>query len=176
MPNYDVHMLSGIVSYPIAVAIAGYLSTVGVPFKLTTMALLIGYALYVLGADLPDMDHPNALIHRGTKPIVSVLAGGAAYINIIGRVNVGTEWLNITTAWGISVVVAVIAWYSFTWMMPRHRGIVHSLLFALIYGALSYLLVEYGLGMNTDEGFFVGFTAFSGYTLHLLLDRSLKLI
>jgi len=176
MPNYDVHVLSGIVSYPIAVAIAGYLSTIGVPFKLTTMALLIGYALYVLGADLPDMDHPNALIHRGTKPIVSVLAGGATYINVIDMLHFNQEWLNVTAAWGISAVVALIAWYAFTWLMPHHRGVVHSLLFALIYGVLAFLLVEYGLAMSTEEGLFVGFAAFSGYTLHLILDRSVKLI
>ena len=176
MPNYDAHVLSGIVSYPLAVAVAGLLSAYGVPFKLTTMALVIGYGLYVLGADLPDMDHPNALIHRGTKPIVSVLAGGAVYINVAGSINVGAEWLNITAAWGIAVVAALVAWYAFTWLMPSHRGIVHSLLFAFIYGALSFLLVEYGLGMSTGEGLYVGFAAFSGYTLHLLLDRELSLV
>lgn len=174
MPNYDAHVLSGIVSYPLAVAVAGFLASHGVPFELTTMALVIGYGLYVLGADLPDMDHPNALIHRGTKPIVSVLAGGATYINIAGRVNVGSEWLNTAAEWGIAVAVAVIAWFAFTWMMPKHRGIVHSLLFAFIYGALAFLLVEYGLDMNTGEGLYVGFAAFSGYTLHLLLDREIS--
>ncbi|ASJ06155.1 metal-dependent hydrolase [Thermococcus pacificus] len=176
MPNYDAHVLSGIVSYPIAVAVAGYLSTIGAPFKLTTIALVIGYALYVLGADLPDMDHPDALIHRGTKPIVSVLTGGAAYINVIDRIHLNPEWLTITAAWGIAIAAALVAWYAFTWLMPKHRGIVHSLLFAFIYGALAFLLVDYGLGMSTGEGLYVGFAAFSGYTLHLLLDREISLI
>ena len=176
MPNYDVHVLSGIVSYPLIVAAAGFLASHGVPFKLTTMALVIGYGLYVLGADLPDMDHPNALIHRGTKPIVSVLAGGATYINVAGWVNVGTGWLNTAVAWGIAIVVAVIAWYAFTWLMPKHRGIVHSLFFALIYGVLAFLLVEYGLNMSTGEGLYVGFAAFSGYTLHLILDGEFSLV
>ncbi|WP_048151323.1 metal-dependent hydrolase [Palaeococcus ferrophilus] len=175
MPNYDTHVLSGIVSYPLAVALAGFLSTQGVPFKLTTVALVLGYALYVLGADLPDMDHPNALIHRGTKPIVSVLAGGATYINVKGTINVGAPWLNTTAEWAIAVVVALIVWYAFTWLMPSHRGIVHSLLFALLYGALSFLLVEYGLGMSTGEGLYVGFAAFTGYTLHLVLDGEISL-
>ncbi|ASJ08119.1 hydrolase [Thermococcus siculi] len=176
MPNYDAHVLSGVVSYPLAVALAGFLSSKGLPLELTTMAMIIGYALYVLGADLPDMDHPNALIHRGTKPIVSVLAGGATYINVAGRMNLGAEWLNTAAEWGIAVVVALIAWYAFTWLMPSHRGIVHSLLFAFIYGVLAFLLVEYGLDMSTGEGLYVGLVAFLGYTLHLVLDRSIKLV
>jgi len=60
--------------------------------------------------------------------------------------------------------------------MPRHRGIVHSLLFAGIYGGMAFLLVEYGLKMTAGEGLFVGLSAFLGYTLHLLLDRSVKLV
>ena len=176
MPNYDAHVLSGIVSYPLAVAVAGLLSARGVPFELSTMALLIGYGLYVLGADLPDMDHPNALIHRGTKPIVSVLAGGATYINVAGSINVGEPWLNTTLSWGIAVAVAVVAWFAFTWLMPKHRGIVHSLLFAIIYGALAFFLVDFGLDMSTGEGLYVGFAAFSGYTLHLILDGEFSLV
>jgi inner membrane protein len=176
MPNYDTHVLSGVVSYPLAVALAGFLSTYGAPFKLTTMALVLGYALYVLGADLPDMDHPNALIHRGTKPIVSVLTGGATYINVKGTINVGTPWINTSIEWTIAAAAALIAWYAFTWLMPSHRGIVHSLLFATVYGALAFLLVEYGLGMSTGEGLYVGFAAFAGYTLHLILDREISLV
>ncbi|ASJ13448.1 metal-dependent hydrolase [Thermococcus thioreducens] len=176
MPNYDAHVLSGVVTYPLVVAIAGFLSSKGVPFELSTMALVIGYTLYVLGADLPDMDHPNALIHRGTKPIVSVLVGGATYINLAGSINVGEQWLNTAVAWGIAVAAALVAWYAFTWMMPKHRGIVHSLLFAAVYGALAFLLVEYGLDMASGEGLYVGFAAFSGYVLHLLLDREVSLL
>ncbi|NJE05098.1 metal-dependent hydrolase [Thermococcus sp. M36] len=176
MPNYDAHVLSGVASYPLVVAMAGFLSTRGIPFELSTMALVIGYGLYVLGADLPDMDHPNALIHRGAKPIVSVLVGGAAYINLASSINVGEQWLNTAVAWGIAVAAALVAWYAFTWMMPGHRGVVHSLLFAAVYGALAFLLVEYGLGMGTGEGLYVGFAAFSGYTLHLILDRDISLL
>ena len=176
MPNYDTHVLSGIVSYPIAVAVAGYLSTIGVPFRLTAMALVLGYALYVLGSDLPDMDHPDALIHRGTKPIVSVAVGSAVFLWINGLISLGPKWLDPALSWTAGVIAGVIAWYLFTAIMPRHRGIVHSLLFALIYGALAFLLAEYGLAMSTGEGLYVGFAAFSGYTLHLLLDREFSLV
>ena len=176
MPNYDVHVLSGIVSYPIAVAIAGFLSTLGIPFSLTPMALVLGYALYVLGADLPDMDHPNALIHRGTKPIVAVAVGSAVFLRLEGSIKVGEPWVNLSLSWLGAAFSGAIAWYGFTAIMPSHRGVVHSLLFAAIYGLLSYLLIEFGLGMSTGEALFAGFAAFAGYTLHLILDREVSLI
>ncbi len=182
MPNYDAHVLSGIVSYPLAVFLAFALRDhLGVPFVLSTTAMLVGYALYVLGADLPDMDHPNALIHRGgTKPIVAVATGSAVFVRALGSVNLGSESLNVTAAWGgMAVLAAVIAWYGFTAIMPKHTGgIVHSLLFAAMYGGvLSYALVKYGLGMATGGGaLFVGFAAFCGYTLHLILDGAVSLV
>jgi membrane-bound metal-dependent hydrolase YbcI (DUF457 family) len=177
MPNYDVHLLSGIVTYPLAVFIAFMLRDyAGIPFVLSTAAMVIGYALYVLGSDLPDMDHPNALIHRGTKPIVAVAVGSAVFVQSVDSVHLGEPWLNVTAAWGIGALAAFVAWFTFTWMMPKHRGIVHSLLFAVVYGLLGYALVEFGLGMSTGEALFAGFAAFAGYTLHLLLDRELSLL
>ncbi|WP_258083531.1 metal-dependent hydrolase [Thermococcus thermotolerans] len=177
MPNYDAHLLSGIVSYPLTVFIAFVLRDyAGIPFTISTFAMVIGYALYVLGADLPDMDHPNALIHRGTKPIVAVAVGSAVFMQSLGSINLGGEPLNVAAAWGVGTLAGVIAWYGFTVIMPKHRGIVHSLLFAAIYGALAFIMVEYGLSMARGEGLYVGFAAFSGYTLHLLLDREVSLV
>ncbi len=177
MPNYEVHVLSGIITYPIAVLVGFLLKAyLKIPMEITSIAMVLGYAFYVLGSDLPDMDHPDALIHRGTKPIVSVAVGSAAFLWGRGLVNLNPEWLNPVVAWGIGAVAGLIAWYLFTVIMPKHRGIIHSLLFAAIYGGLAFLLVEYGLGFSAGEGLFVGLSAFLGYTLHLLLDRSVKII
>lgn len=177
MPNYDTHVLSGIVTYPLAVALAGILKEyAGIPFEFTSIALILGYALYVLGADLPDMDHPNALLHRGTKPIVAVATGSAVYLQALHWFSFTEEWLNQTAAWVVGVVGAVIGWFGFTWIMPRHRGVVHSLLFAALYGFLAYLLGAFGLGMKVGESLYLGLVSFLGYTLHLTLDGSLKLV
>ncbi|NJE01945.1 metal-dependent hydrolase [Thermococcus sp. JdF3] len=177
MPNYDTHVLSGIISYPIAVLMGELLRVYAkLPIELTTIALVLGYAFYVLGSDLPDMDHPDALIHRGTKPIVSVAVGSAVFIWMEGWMNLNPSWLNPVAAWVAGALGGLVSWYLFTWLMPKHRGIVHSLLFAGIYGLLAFLLVEYGLKMSTGEGLFVGMSAFLGYTLHLLLDGELSLL
>ncbi len=177
MPNYDVHVLSGIVSYPITVAIAGILSSAGVPFKLTITGLILGYVFYVLGSDLPDMDHPNALIHRGTKPLVAVSIGSAVFIRVYQYINISQQnWVNLTVGWIIAVAAALTSWYAFTAVMPKHRGIVHSLLFALIYGGVIFALVNFGINISYEESLFIGFAAFSGYILHLILDRDVTII
>ncbi|HDZ36358.1 MAG TPA: metal-dependent hydrolase [Thermococcus sp.] len=177
MPNYDAHVLSGIVTYPVAVLIGTLLKVyLNLPIELTTTALVLGYAFYVLGSDLPDIDHPNALIHRGSKPIVSVAAGSAVFLWVKDFVNLTPSWLNQVASWLTGALGGLAAWYLFTALMPNHRGIVHSLLFAAVYGMLAFLLVNYGLGMGEGAGLYTGFSAFLGYTLHLLLDRSLKLV
>ncbi|AJC71574.1 MAG: metal-dependent hydrolase [Thermococcus sp.] len=177
MPNYDTHVLSGVATYPIAVLLGELMKTyLNLPLKLTPIALVLGYAFYVLGSDLPDMDHPNALIHRGSKPIVSVAAGSAIFLWASDKVSLSPEWLSPVVAWVVGAVAGLAGWYLFTVLMPKHRGVVHSLLFATVYGLLAFILVGYGLTLSPDEGLYVGLAAFLGYTLHLLLDGSLKLI
>lgn len=177
MPNYDVHVLSGVITYPLAVLVGQVLRVyLNVPLKLTPIALVLGYAFYVLGSDLPDMDHPDALIHRGTKPIVSVAVGSAVFLWANKAISLNPEWLNPVGAWLVGALAGVLAWYLFTALMPRHRGIVHSLLFAAVYGFLAFVLVGYGLKLSIGEGLYVGLAAFLGYTLHLLLDGSIKLV
>ncbi|ACS32683.1 metal-dependent hydrolase [Thermococcus gammatolerans] len=177
MPNYDVHVLSGIATYPVAVLIGELLKVYAkLPIELTPTALILGYALYVLGSDLPDMDHPDALIHRGSKPIISVAVGSAVFLWAGDKVNLSPEWLNPVVAWVLGALGGIIAWYLFTALMPRHRGIVHSLLFAAVYGFLAFALAGYGLKLSLGEGVYVGLAAFLGYTLHLTLDGSIKLV
>jgi len=63
--NYDEHVLAGILTYPIAILILSSLNFyLGLPLDVTFLAMALGYAFYVLGSDLPDMDHPEALIRN----------------------------------------------------------------------------------------------------------------
>ena len=175
--NYEEHVLAGILSYPLLILIAGLLKYVlHAPFEMSTAAMMLGYALYVFGSDLPDIDHPDALIHRGAKAVVAVLVGSAVYTQAMNSVDFGEPWKTLTVAWTIGTAGALAAWYGFSWLMPRHRGVIHSLAFASVYGLLALLFAGYGVNMNWEEALFVGFAAFSGYTLHLILDRSLKLV
>ncbi len=125
MPNYDAHVLSGIVTYPAAVLVGFLLKLyLKVPLELTSTAMMLGYAFYVLGSDLPDLDHPpDALIHRGgAKPIVSVAVGSAAFLWANGWVNLSRSGSRWSLPGQSELLGALVGWYAFTWLMPHHRG------------------------------------------------------
>ncbi|ALV63009.1 hypothetical protein ADU37_CDS13100 [Thermococcus sp. 2319x1] len=175
--NYEGHVLSGILTYPLAVLLASFLKYyANLPFELTTISMIVGYGVYVLGSDLPDLDHPEALIHRGVKPIVAVIVGGAVFVKGRNLVSVGNEVGDPALGWLIACLLAFGSWYAFSALMPKHRGIVHSLAFALLYGAVIFASFEYGLGFKFGEALFIAFAAFLGYSLHLIIDREIKLI
>ena len=170
--NYDEHVLAGILTYPIAILILSSLNFyLGLPLDVTLLAMALGYAFYVLGSDLPDMDHPEALIHRTTKPFVSVAVGISAFQNL-GHHLLLTSYpvVNLALAWFVAALVAVVAWNLFKVLMPNHRGVVHSSVFAAVYALLAFTIVKFGFNMAPGEALFVAFASFLGYNLHLLLD------
>lgn len=175
--NYEGHVLSGILTYPLAVILASFLKYyANIPFELTALSMILGYGVYVLGSDLPDLDHPEALIHRGVKPVVAVMVGSAVFVKGGNLLSIGNNVVDPVFGWLIAGLFAFGSWYAFSALMPKHRGVVHSLTFALLYGVLVFATFEYGLGFKFGEALFIGFAAFLGYTLHLIVDREVKII
>jgi len=176
--NYNEHVLAGILSYPLAVLVISLLGTyVDISIKTSFMATSLGYGFYVLGSDLPDLDHPNALIHRIAKPLVSVAVGISAFRNVFPYASqTSYEWMNLSLAWGVATLIAFASWHIFTKAMPKHRGIVHSVAFAAFYALLAFSVVRYGFDLRFGEAVFVGLASFLGYDLHLILDKNMKLI
>ncbi|USS40285.1 metal-dependent hydrolase [Thermococcus aggregans] len=175
--NYEEHVLSGILTYPLVILLASFLKHyANLPFELTTLSMIVGYGVYVLGSDLPDLDHPDSLIHMGVKPLVALMVGGAVFVKGGNLVSVGNSIVDLTLGWAIAALFAFASWYVFSALMPRHRGIVHSLAFASIYGIVIFASFERGLGFKFGEALFIGFAAFLGYTLHLIVDREVKVI
>lgn len=174
--NYDEHVLAGILTYPIAILILSALNFyLGLPIEMTFLAMSLGYAFYVLGSDLPDIDHPNALIHRTTKPFVSVAVGISAFRNLGFHFNLTPNpVVNLALAWFVAALVAVVAWNLFRALMPNHRGVVHSSIFAAVYALLAFAIVLFGFNMAPGEALFVAFASFLGYNLHLLLDGNFR--
>ncbi len=171
--NYDEHVLAGILTYPIAVLILSTLDIhLGLPIDTTFMSMALGYAFYVLGSDLPDMDHPEALIHRTTKPLVSVAVGISAFKNLgLDLHLVSDPVVNLALAWFIGALAAVVAWNLFRLLMPEHRGVVHSSVFAAVYALVTFAIVRFGFVAPPGEALFIALASFLGYNLHLLLDR-----
>ncbi|HHH99998.1 MAG TPA: metal-dependent hydrolase [Thermococcus litoralis] len=175
--NYEGHVLGGILTYPLVIFLASFLKHyANLPFELTPLSMILGYGVYVLGSDLPDLDHPDSLIHRGVKPLVALMVGSAVFVKGGNFVSIGNVIVDLTLGWVIAGLSAFVSWYAFSALMPKHRGIVHSITFAFIYGAVVFASFEYGLGFKFGESLFIGFAAFLGYTLHLIVDREVKII
>ncbi|MHC1631740.1 MAG: metal-dependent hydrolase [Methanotrichaceae archaeon] len=176
--NYDKHVLGGILTYPLAVLIISLLKFhTNLPIEMSFMAMALGYVFYVLGSDLPDIDHQSSLIHHGIKPIVSVAVGISAFVYLSSYTSLTYyEWANVTITWIFAVVIAFASWHIFTKVIPKHRGIVHTSASAFVYAVLAFAAVKYGFGMAFEEALFIGLSSFLGYNLHLVLDKNIKLI
>lgn len=174
--NYDEHVLAGILTYPIAILVLSSLKFyLALPVDVTFLAMALGYAFYVLGSDLPDMDHPEALIHRTTKPFVSVAVGISAFRNLGFHFNLTPNpVVNLALAWFVAALAAVVAWNLFRFLMPNHRGVVHTSVFAAVYALLAFAIVRFGFNMVPGEALFVAFASFLGYNLHLILDGDFR--
>ena len=171
--NYDEHVLAGILTYPIAIFFLAALDLyLGFPVDLTFMAMAVGYVFYVIGSDLPDMDHPEALIHRIAKPFVAVAVGISAFKNL-GVAVLFTPYpiINLAIAWFVAALAAVAGWNLFRFLMPDHRGVVHSPIFAAVYAIIAFTIVRFGFVAAPGEALFIALASFLGYNLHLLLDR-----
>jgi len=171
--NYDEHVLAGILTYPIAIFLLAALDIhLGLPIDLTFMAMALGYVFYVIGSDLPDMDHPEALIHRVIKPFVAVAVGISVFKNL-GPTLYLTPYAaaNLALAWFGAALAAVAGWNLFRFLMPDHRGVVHSIVFAAVYALFAFAVVRFGFDVAVGEALFIALASFLGYCLHLLLDR-----
>jgi len=175
--NYDEHVLAGILTYPIAIFLLAALDLyLGFPIDLTFMAMAVGYVFYVIGSDLPDMDHPEALIHRMAKPFVAVAVGISAFKNL-GVAVLLTPYpiINLAIAWFVAALAAVAGWNLFRFLMPDHRGVVHSTVFAAVYALFAFAIVRFGFEAAAGEALFIALVSFLGYSLHLLMDRGYDL-
>ncbi|HPE67766.1 MAG TPA: metal-dependent hydrolase [Thermotogota bacterium] len=181
MPSARAHVASGLLLYPLA--LGGFLAA----WSLTKHAPLdfewwgIGYVVFVLSSDAPDVDLEHAIFHRVSRVIVWL---GGTWFFFLALVPVWSSWaagLGVFSHPFFLFCLGVLAgWFGsflFSKLMPGHRGPLHT-----IWAALVYCLVIMGVQWVVFEKraaeplalqhvFFLGTCAFLGYALHLALDR-----
>jgi hypothetical protein len=102
------------------------------------------FIFLIIGASFPDIDLSNSFIRKVLNLIAVLIA----------------VYLLITTFNWINSLLFLGVWFLLTWIIPRHRGIVHSYLSAVILSALVWIL----FGVEAGLMFFVG------YVSHLVAD------
>jgi inner membrane protein len=124
---------------------------------ISDILLLLQLAAFAgLSALVPDLDHAMS---KGKQilDIAVIIGAGILFISNMG---------NLQHAILLSLAVAGAYFVLFTFLKPRHRGITHSVIFSIIYGAMIYFI----MGVN------LAIAGFLGYFSHLLADREIKLI
>ncbi|MFH2106454.1 MAG: metal-dependent hydrolase [Candidatus Micrarchaeota archaeon] len=109
-----------------------------------------------LSALVPDLDHDMS---KGRQMLNYAVFGYAIAFSYSASGSLGQKSI---------VFFAIIGAYFLiiTFLKPRHRGIVHSILVCVLYSLLVYVLI----GLN------FAIAGFVGYFSHLLADKEMKLI
>ena len=78
MPNFKVHIAAGIYTYPLYILIFYLVASLwSFSQEIDPAVIILGFFLYVLGSDLPDIDAGESLARRIAEiPIVIVVASG----------------------------------------------------------------------------------------------------
>lgn len=126
----------------------------------------------MMGAVLPDMDSPSSKPRRAMRWVF--LACGFLlvllfYPQISGLCNDFASKSSCEYLPFLSVGVLFAAIFVLDSVIPRHRGFLHSLSAALLYGFAACLVMLY-LGIGGITSLRIGGWAFAGYISHLLVD------
>ncbi len=119
-----------------------------------------------MSALVPDLDHKESM----GKSILDVgFVVAAAFFSYSSRCSSdfcmpGIETLGIMVMSFLAMLGAYFLFFRF--LKPRHRGITHTILFAVVYGMLFFLL----FGKN------FAIAGFLGYSSHLIADQEIKLV
>ena len=110
-------------------------------------------AAAVLGAWLPDVDHQKTRIFHFALAVVFALVFAFAYLSIDA-----THSVKVFSATAIGLASALALFL----LKPRHRGITHHPVAALIFGALVFL---------ASQNAFAALNGCIAYGAHLAADR-----
>lgn len=161
MANFRVHLLGAAIPSALAagLAFAGGLVTPAVAGAC--------FGLGVLGGLLPDIDADNSV---PTRIIFGALAGAAAATVVLA--------LRHDTAPGLVALAAIAAFFAvrvglrgFTAWLCVHRGLVHSLPFAALVGALVVHAAACMFHLSATPAWSTGVFLTGGFLIHLALDE-----
>ncbi len=176
MPGIRGHLLTAMLIYPLFYLMYFYASkALGFMFKPVLEVLLISYLAYIIGSDLPDVDSETAPIRWFLHSLFP-----AAFLITIYKTRL---WKVFTGRFGdlailAAIFTACVGGFLLGYMLKllRHRGFLHTITFGVIYGGAVWLWSVYGILLPLRDSTFVGFSAFFGVLIHLILDyRSLRI-
>ena len=161
MANFETHLAVASMS-------SGVFSITTLAANLATPTQATGYFLLgVIGGLLPDIDSNNS---TPVKIFFKLLALGLAFASLF-KLAYRYSVVELFTIWlGIYLVVRFIVFEAFT-RLTVHRGILHSLLAAIFFGALTASIAYHTVHLPADVAWLSGLALLLGYVVHLVLDE-----
>jgi len=152
--NWPEHLLIGLL---LGGAIAAFMGLS--PFMIILAAAISGFSALV-----PDIDHDSSKVRQITDVSIPVFA---LFVSISG----GCSGFSCTFEDWQGIIVSALAMVGaymilITYFKPKHRGITHTIVVALLYGALIFLMSNFNFAIF----------ALAGYMSHLVADMHVKVI
>lgn len=161
MANFETHLA-------VAAMSSGVFSISTLAANLATPSQTTGYFLLgVIGGLLPDIDSNNS---TPVKIFFNLLALGFAFATLFGLAG-NYSVAELLLVWlGVYLCIRFVVFEAFT-RLTVHRGILHSLLAAIFFGALT-TSAAYHLGhLPIVVAWLSGLALLLGYIVHLVLDE-----
>lgn len=145
-------------------------------FAATVVAKSLGTgpadALLMLGAGvaagvLPDIDLERS---HASRALFTALAALAALAWLFANV----ERHSVVELWAAALAIALLVRWPLMGLFHRvavHRGALHSLAAALMWGTLATAGASHGLGREPEIAWMIGAFATFGYLVHLAMDE-----
>ena len=150
--NWFAHIIGGLLFVTLLLAVTGQFY---IKFE-QVLFLGLAYSLAVVSSLLPDIDNRNSIMFRVVNILLFIILYGSSFMTF------GLGWGNWTLAIVVPLMVFIL-WFVFLsrLLIPRHRGIVHSILTMLIWSSV--------VGVGTGN-FILVVVALTGFWSHLVLD------
>ncbi|MFO1428561.1 MAG: metal-dependent hydrolase [Candidatus Competibacteraceae bacterium] len=133
-----------------------------------TRSAVVGYfALGFIGGLLPDIDSSHSIPVRITFHILAVVAGFLMLFAVGQRYSL----VELVLLWMACYILIRHGLFTLFTRFTVHRGLIHSVPAAALFGLAAVLLAHRGFGASTLQAWLCGSFLFAGCLVHLLLDE-----
>ncbi|MBW1784726.1 MAG: metal-dependent hydrolase [Deltaproteobacteria bacterium] len=160
MAGFKIHLTAGMAS-------GAALSLIG--YSVKGVGLLQAGAIFVVGSAaglLPDLDSDTGKPLSFLFHLVSILVPSLLFMEIIREFDNSAEF--VVCYFTLSYLLLNYGVCAVIKRLTVHRGILHSVPFALVCGGIGYLLFE---SSGSDIALLAGIAVLTGCLVHLLVDE-----
>ena len=154
MQDWKSHLIFGLLLTIVWLSAIYFFSIISLTFESTFLLIIV----MMFATLFPDIDLSKSKIRDIVSLVISALIS-ALYIFLY------------TNTWYYALAYFIVLYALLRNVKTKHRGITHTIPFALIFSFLIVLLLNFVLFFSIHDFLFWFVVVFSSYVLHLLLDR-----